>query len=128
MAQKSKTTKKYQVLSLIFAALGFIITFGPLIYYFATGFAIAEVSEKFILTVGLVVSIVLTAIAAIGKYHLRSPFFIILLALMLVLEVVKPLIIFFAIGITLDELLFTPLHKHFRNKFTINKEIDKRLS
>ena len=130
MAQKkmSNPTKKYRTLSFIFAALGFLITFGPLSYYFITGFAIAEVAHKFILTVGLVSSLILTVINVIGKYTMRAPFFLLLLALVIVLETIKPMIILFAISVILDECLIQPLKKHFRNKYIINKEIDKRIS
>lgn len=38
-----------------------------------------------------------------------------------------PLLLIVAVGTILDEFLLTPLHKHFKNKATINREIDKRL-
>lgn len=129
MAQKiqSKSTKKYKTLSAIFALIGFAITFGPLVYYFISGFAIAEVAHKFILTIGLVSSLILTVINVIGKYSMRAPFFLLLLALTVVLETIKPMIILFASGTILDECFIQPMKKYFRNKYTINKEIDKRI-
>jgi hypothetical protein len=123
----SNPTKKYKTLTLFFTILSFIAVAAPLIYYFATGFMIAEVTEKFVLSVSLILALVLTTVSVLAKMHIRAPLFIIILALALILDSIFPLILWICIGTIVDEILLTPLRKHFRNKYVINKEIDKRI-
>jgi hypothetical protein len=120
-------TKKYKTLATIFTILSFVLTCGPLGYYFITGFMVADVSHKFILSMSLIMCLFLTIISLIAKFHLRSPLFIILLGLYFVLNNIATLLVFLAVATILDELLFTPLARHYRNKARINREIDKRI-
>lgn len=124
----SQQTKKYKILAIVFTLLSFLLLAGPLVYYFITGFMIADVSYKFVLSMSLVMCIFLTAISAIAKLNLRCPIFILLLGLYFILDSILPLIIILAAATIVDELLLSPLAKHFRNKYSINKEIDKRLN
>ena len=123
----SQITKKSKTLYIVFSIISVLVMFAPLSYYFITGFMVAEVSYKFILSMSLVMSLLLTLVSIIGKFRLRCPVFILLLGIYSVLNSIVPLLIMLAIGTILDELLLTPLTKYYKQKYTINKEIDKRM-
>lgn len=123
----SQQTKKYKTLSIIFTCLSILSLLGPLTFYFIQGFVVAEVAYKFVLSMSLILCIFLTVISLLAKFHLRCPLFILLLGLFFVLDSVIPLLICLAVATILDELCFSPLAKHFRSKYSINKEIDKRI-
>lgn len=124
----SKTTKNNKKLYWTFSIISFLVLWVPLAYYIIKGYMDAEITtEKVGLTCTILIAIVLTAINFICKYHIRSTIWILLLGVYVCLDNVLTLIILIAIGTILDEFLLTPLKKSFKNKYTINKEIDKRL-
>lgn len=124
---KSQQTKKYKALAITFTLISVLLLFGPLAYYFITGFMIAETTHKFVLSMSLVVCLCLTAISLMAKLKLRCPIFILLLGLYSVLNSIVPLLIMLCVATILDELCFTPLARYYKNKYSINKEIDKRM-
>ena len=127
MATKSKITKKYKGLSILFSLLSFIVMFAPLAYYFIVAAINAEMVQK--VTLGLMFSAaaVITAINVAFKAHYRSAIWITLLGIYFCIKEIMPLLIAVAVGTILDEFLFTPLHKHYKQLGTINYEIDKRI-
>ena len=121
-------TKKCRLLMVLFGALGFGVSVLPFLVYAAYGFVIAGTTEKLVLTLGAVAAAIIGLTNFFFKKHMRSPLWILLLVLYVVLDEITPLLICAAVGCVLDELLFTPLYTHFRSKTLINSELDKRHS
>lgn len=119
-------TKKYKNLYHLFAILSAICLVGPLLVFFIIGFVGAEVVGKVVLSMTALGSIILAIVSILFKYHLRSPMFVLLIGLWAVLEHLLPPMIIISITVILDEFIFSPLKKKYKNLYTINKEIDKR--
>lgn len=125
---KSKQTKKYARLAFLFGFLSLCLMIGPAAYYIILGFLSATViMEKVVLTATIFMAILLTAICAINKWVFRSRTWLLVLALFLVIDNFFIMIVIFAASQVLDELIASPLARHFRNKKSINIEIDKRM-
>lgn len=125
---KSKATKKYGRLALLFTLLSIAALLGPLTYYVIVGFAAATlVIEKVALTSAIVVAGIITIVCAMNKWVFRSKIWLIVLALYFVVNNFIVMIMIFALTQTADELILTPLAKHYRAKKSINYEIDKRM-
>lgn len=123
----SKETRKYKNLSILFLALSILVLVAPLAYYSVVGFIEGETTEKFTLGMTFVIAAILFVINILFKFHIRSTIWILVLGIYFCLDNILPLIFMVAIGNILDEFLFTPLHKHYKSKASINKEIDKRI-
>lgn len=123
----SAITKKYTRLACLFWLLTFMCVYAPLISYAVAAFVNAEVEQKATLGITLVVAAILTAINVIAKYHIRSTLWIVLLGIYYCMKEIMPLLLIIAIGTILDEFVFTPLYKSYKNKARINREIDKRV-
>ena len=123
----SKETRKYKNLSILFLALSILVLVAPLAYYSVVGFIEGETTEKFTLGLTFVIASILFVINILFKFHIRSTIWVLVLGIYFCLDNILPLIFMVAIGNILDEFLFTPLHKHYKSKASINKEIDKRI-
>ena len=123
----SKETRKYKTLSILFLALSILVLVAPLAYYSIVGFIEGETTEKFTLGMTFVIAAILFVINILFKFHIRSTIWILVLGIYFCLDNILPLIFMVAVGNILDEFLFTPLHKHYKSKASINKEIDKRI-
>lgn len=123
----SKETRKYKNLSILFLALSILVLVAPLAYYSIVGFIEGETTEKFTLGMTFVIASILFVINILFKFHIRSTIWVLVLGIYFCLDNILPLIFMVAIGNILDEFLFTPLHKHYKSKASINKEIDKRI-
>ena len=119
-------TNKYKNIYRTFKLLSWAVTILPLVVYFVIAFSKAEIVHK--LAIGSIVTIVLilTVINVIGKLQLRSPLFLLLIGIYVGLgQILTPLVIT-SCGVVLDEFIFTPLYKKYKQLYIINKEIDKR--
>lgn len=123
----SNITKKYTNLYWLFRSISFLILVLPLIIYGVKGFIEGDVTEKFTLGMTISISAILVALNILFKYHIRSTIWIIVLGIYFCIDNIMPLLLCIAIGTILDEFIFTPLYKSYKNKATINKEIDKRI-
>ena len=123
----SPTTKKYKRLALIMGLISILLLITPIGYYTTMAFIAGTVVEKVSLGALATLAVIMVAINALLKLHLRSPLWIMLVGIYLVLDYILPLILIIAITTIADELIFTPLRKRFKNKALINGEIDKRL-
>lgn len=126
MAQ-SQITRKYANLSLLFGSLSFLVLSAPLVYYAVLAFINGETTEKFTLCLCFVMAAIFLAINVIFKYHIRSTIWIVVLGIYFCLDDIQVLLIMVAIGTILDEFILTPLHKSYKQKAGINREIDKRI-
>lgn len=123
----SNITKKYRKLSFLFGLLSFCALVGPIAYYAIEAFVGGSLAiEKVALAGSVLVVLIMTAVAAVNKIAMKSRIWILLFALFLCLDnFLVPLIVIGSCQIA-DELILTPLHKHFKTKASINTEIDKR--
>lgn len=123
---KSEITKKYQRLAILFQALSIIVLVAPLAYYTILGFINGETTEKLTLGITFVIAAILFIVNVLFKYHIRSTIWILVLGIYFCIDNILPLLFMVAIGTILDEFILTPLYKSYKNKCTINREIDKR--
>jgi hypothetical protein len=119
-------TKKYKRLATLFSLLSILVLLAPMVYYLVEAFITGMVIEKLALGGLATMAIILTLFNTIMKANLRSPIWLLLIGIFLVLDNILPLIIMIACGTILDEFILTPLARRYRNLYTINKEIDKR--
>lgn len=123
----SRETRKYKALSTLFLALSILLMVAPIAYYSIQGFIEGETTEKFTLGITFVIACILFVINIMFKFHIKSTIWVLVLGVYFCLDNILPMIFMLAVGNILDEFVFTPLHKHFKNKAIINKEIDKRI-
>ena len=125
----STMTKKYKKLSILTFLLSTICSLCPILIYVIKAFVDNDVKEVNKYTLGIMcsVALVITLINIVAKLHLRCIPWILLLGIYLCLRDITSLLIIMAITTIIDELILMPLHKSFKNKYAINKEIDKRL-
>lgn len=126
MAQ-SQITRKYANLSLLFGSLSFLVLSAPLVYYAVLAFINGETTEKFTLGLCFVMAAIFLSINVIFKYHIRSTIWVVVLGIYFCLDDIQILLIMVAVGTILDEFILTPLHKSYKQKAGINREIDKRI-
>lgn len=124
--KNSETTKKYRLAYWILTAISWILVFGPLAAYLIYAMIISGTVQKAGLVTSLFAAIILTGISIILKLHIRSALFIMILGIYLAIREISVLLVIISICTVLDELVITPLQKSFKNRLTINKEIDKR--
>lgn len=125
---KSDITKKYSTISIVLFWLSLIVTLAPVLIYAGIGFYNGEIKEKITLGVCLMIAIILTVINLLFKYHIRSTVWILVLGIYFCIDNIMPLLITVAVCTILDEFVLQPLHKHYKLKAKINKEIDQRLT
>lgn len=121
-------TNKYKKLYILFAMLSFLCFLGPAIFFTMAAFVTnTAVVSKVALSSTVLIVLILSIIAMANKIAMRSRLWILLIGLFICLDSI--IVIVFTIGSCqiLDELIFTPLKNHYKTKYTINKEIDKRL-
>lgn len=121
-------TSRYRLYTWIFTILSLLLNICPLaVYTIKAMFESDLVREKVALTMTVFIVLILSIVCWVNKLVLRSRLWIILIGVYFCLgEILTPLIII-AICQILDELIVHPLKKHYKNKYVINKEIDKRL-
>ena len=121
-------TKHFLILGIVFTALSILFTIGPALFFTVQGILTAELTiHKTALVGSIFIAIVGSLICLISKtFTFRSKIWIFLLALFFCLDNFIVVIIVFAATQITDELILSPIARHFRNKFTINNQIDKR--
>lgn len=122
----SNVTKKYRKIYWATTILGWFITFLPLVIFAIWGFVEGTPHRKLALGGLIVVAGILVVINILMKLSLRCIPWILLLGIYICLKEVTVLLIIMAVTTALDELVLTPISKMYKNKLTINKEIDKR--
>ena len=127
MAEMSEVTKKYKTQYTIAKILSILLNVGPLIYYVILGFSVAEPVKRVVLSLTAIGAIIFTFISVTFKLHIRSTMFLLMLGIHCCIDNITGLIIVMAATTLLDELVTTPMCKYCKNKYSINREIDKRL-
>lgn len=121
-------TKESRTAYWILTVISWLLVLGPLLGYAIYGFCVGEPTQKVTLATTLMVAIVLTIISTLFKFHIRSTIFILILGIYMCIDEILPLIIILSVCTILDEFLISPLQKKYKNKTTINKEIDRRIT
>lgn len=124
---KSDVTKRNQRLSALFFWLSVLVMLAPVLAYTIIGFVNGAPTQKATLGITLSIAAILFIINMVFKYHIRSVLWILVLGIYFCIDSIMPLLLMVAVGTILDEFVLTPLHKSFKNKAKINREIDKRL-
>ena len=124
----STMTKKYKRLSILTFLLSALCSVCPIFIYVLKAFIDKDVQSvnKYTLGIKCSVALVATLINIVAKPHLRCIPWILLLGIYLCLRDITSLLVIMAITTIIDEMILMPLHKSFKSKYTINKEIDRR--
>lgn len=120
-------TNKYKALYYVLAVLSFLLCVGPLAAYTISALITSTlVVEKVALCATVLVVLVMSVVSWVNKTTMRSKVWVIMLGLYFCLDhFVGPLLVMAFTQIT-DEWFISPAKAHYRNKYIINKEIDKR--
>jgi len=122
----SQTTIELKRKKNIFHLLSWILAFLPITIWLAIAMAKSTEVTKQALGLTIVVSGLFFLANLILKFHIRSTVWILLIGIYIALRDITTLLIVISICTILDEFLVTPLYKHYRDRYKINKEIDKR--
>lgn len=121
-------TKTYRFKKNICLLFSILCSIGPLLLFIGMAFAQAEGKQKLVLSMTMIAAIIIAVVSFMRKVHLRSTIYIIILGLYFCLDNLIPFILTIAICTLLDEILFTPLYKRFKEDYYTNKQIDKRMA
>lgn len=111
---------------IILGIISMLLCYAPLLVALITGFSYSDNERgKVTLSICCIVALLLTLINIISKYSVRSTMWVLLLGAYAVLEDVMPYLIAIAICTIIDEFIITPLYKSVKNRYIINREIDK---
>ena len=120
-------TKRYHRLSILFSTLSLLLNIAPLATYAIIAMVESDlVTEKIALCMTVLIVGILTAVSLVNKVAMRSRIWIIFLGLYGALDYIMVPLVIVACCQVLDELLVQPLSKRFKQKYSINKELDKR--
>lgn len=119
-------TKKYKNRAIACTIISSLLTIVPILIFMGIAFKEGAISSKIALGMTALVSIIMCCINVVFKYHIRSTIWILLLGISTCLQNLTTLLICIAVATVLDEFVFGRLAKSYRQKYNINKEIDKR--
>lgn len=107
--------------------LSLMCNIGPAAVYACAGFSIADDKQRVVLSLLAITAVLLCGINVIFKHHIRSPLWIFVLGIYACLDNIQGLLVTIAICTIIDESIISPLYKRYKEKYIINKELDKRL-
>ncbi len=119
-------TKKYRTKYRICKTLSALMLLTPIIVYLVMGFVDGTTGQKFTLGMCLTLALIFVLINIVFKHRIRSTLWVMLIGIYICVDNIIPLLILMATSTALDEFVFEPLAKGYKNKYTINREIDKR--
>lgn len=121
-------TKKYRSTYLALVIVSVILNLFPVAFYVVKAFIESSATyQKVALSSTIFISLILTCVSLLTKVNIRSVIWILFIGLYVCLDSIINMIMFIAIFQVTDELVITPLKKMVKNKWIINKELDKRL-
>lgn len=122
-------TKKYRSTYIALVILSVILNLFPIAFYVVKAFIESSATyQKVALSSTIFISLILTCISLLTKVNIRSVIWILFVGLYICLDSIINMIMFIAIFQVTDELIISPLKKMVKNKWIINKELDKRTS
>lgn len=119
-------TKEYRREKWLLLILSILCNLLPIAIYTIKAFIVAGVGQKVTLGVCLTLSLLFVLINFITKHRIRSTLWILLIGIYVCLDHIQSLLIIMAITTIIDEFILEPAYKRVKNKYIINKEIDKR--
>jgi hypothetical protein len=121
-------TKKYRSTYVALVIVSLILNLFPVAFYVVKAFLESSATyQKVALSSTIFISLILTCVSLLTKVNIRSIIWILFIGLYVCLDSIINMIWFIAIFQVTDELVITPLKKMVKNKWIINKELDKRL-
>ena len=131
MAKKSEATKKAKNRMLIFEIISIALTVIPVCFFVGAGFVMGTTTEKIALSLSSIVGLVFALLNVMLKWHVRCGLWIVIFGLTYAFKenanMIMGVAATMAITCAIDEFIVHPLAKKYKQKFTINKEIDKRM-
>lgn len=122
----SQTTKTLKNKTYLFHFLSIMLTFLPIMIWLGIALAKSNDVTKTALALSITVAGILTLVNLLLKYSIRSTVWILLIGIYVALRNITPLLIIIAVCTIIDEFIVHPLYKHYKERYHINKEIDKR--
>lgn len=120
-------TKKYHIAAIILLVVSILLNVAPIATYVMLGLTSgAVIVEKVALTSTIFVVLIMSCVAWMNKTVMRSRIWLIMLGLFFCLDSIATPLIIIAVTQVVDELIVCPLRARYKNRYTINKEIDKR--
>ena len=114
--------KKY----IICRALSILLTLLPILVYTILGFINGSTGNKIALGMCLLLALIFVLINVIFKHRIRTTIWIIMVGIYVCVNNIIPLLLLMAFSTALDEFILEPLYKSYKEKYKVNKEIDKR--
>lgn len=124
----SNITKLYKQGAILLTLISVLCSIGPAIGYVIYGLISAQlVTQKASIMLCAFLAVIGSLLCLISRvFTFRSRIWVILLALISIVDSYLTMILVFAITQVTDEMIFAPAARYFRQKYSINKEIDKR--
>lgn len=119
-------TKKYKNRAKWCRIISVMLLLVPLLVYAIIGFINGSIGQKVTLGMTMLVCLIFVLVNSVFKYHIRSTIWIMLLGIQICLNNITSLLIIILLATMLDEFVFEPLAKKYKQKYIINNEIDKR--
>lgn len=119
-------TNKYKKIYKLTYMLSILLAITPLIICVILGFKNGSVGSKFTLGICIMLAAILTLVNLLFKYHIRSTIWILLIGIYVSLQKITPLLIVMAVTTIINEFILEPISRAYKQKYIINKEIDKR--
>lgn len=123
----SQTTKSLKTKTNILHIISWVLTFLPIMIWLGIALAKSNEITKTALAISILIAGLLTLVNLLLKYSIRSTVWILLIGIYIALRNITPLLIIIAVCTIIDEFIVHPLYKHYKERYHINKEIDKRV-
>lgn len=121
-------TIRYKRLYVIFLILSTLLTLAPVTVYTIKALIESDlVHEKVSLMLTVFIVLILTCVTIVNKQAMRSRLWIMLIGLYICLDYIMGPLIIIAVCQVVDELIVCPAKKGFKEKYSINKQIDRRV-
>ena len=122
----NELTTKNKKLMITYYIASALVTLGPMLYYVMKGLITGSEVQKFTMGSMCVVAICLFAVNALAKVSLRCPMWILLMGVYTCLDKIETLLIILCITTILDDFWLGPAAKHYKQRYLMNKEMDRR--
>lgn len=122
----SATTQNLKKKTLILHFTSWVLTFAPILIYLCIAMYKSNEITKPALAISITVAALFTFANLLLKYSIRSTVWILLIGIYVALKNITPLLIIIAVCTIMDEFIVHPLYKRYKERYHINKEIDKR--
>lgn len=120
-------TAKYKNMWLVFGALSALANIFPVAWFFFQALADSTlVYQKVSLSMTVLIVLILTIYNFVKQQTMRCRVWIIVCGIYIAISNFMAAIIIITVSQVLDELVFRPIARYYKEKFRINKEIDKR--